>query len=185
MEGIENRPQPRGTQLPADILERGTVAGLFTDEQSAERAIVDLDANGFSLDNLGVAMHESRAQQELISDTGTQTVQEAAQGGTGIIGSVVNLLRRPEALSGENLIAVLASMGIPEGEARHFEGGVAVGGALVTVQVRGVRTQEALDILLRHGADLGFAVEDQDTVLPIDYEEAPQTTSGWLDLQGR
>lgn len=145
------------SSLQPDVLDRGTVAGLFAEHDRAERAIVDLDAAGFNLDNLGIAAATARAQRDLIDRTGAQPVEEAARGGSGLLGAIKNLWRAPDPLCGEDLRKVLIAEGLPENEARHFADGVGRGEVLVTVAVRGARTAEALAILARHGADLGFA----------------------------
>jgi hypothetical protein len=54
------------------------------------------------------------------------------------------------------LLGALASLGIPETEARYFETGFRAGGVLVTVAA-GARVLEAMAILDRHGADTGPA----------------------------
>ena len=54
------------------------------------------------------------------------------------------------------LLGALASLGIPESEARYFETGFRAGGILVTVEA-GARVLEAMAILDRHGADTGPA----------------------------
>ncbi|WP_164929524.1 general stress protein [Gloeobacter violaceus] len=173
-------PREPLTSLPPDLIERGTLAGLFVDRRSAEAAIADLDANGFNLDTLGVALAERQEQRELINATGTQTVEEAAEGGSGILGTIANLLSPREPALAEKLVELLTGMGVPEAEARHFERGVAQGSTLVTVQALGVRVTDALAILNRHGADVGFAVSPE-ALLPSS-SNPPDSTG--LDLAG-
>ncbi|AGY57108.1 general stress protein [Gloeobacter kilaueensis] len=167
-------------QWTPEIFQRGIVAGLFEDRQQAEQAVVDLDANGFNLDNLGIAVADRQQQRDLINATGTQSVEEVAQGGTGLLGTLVNLVRPREPLSGNDLVAVLIGMGLTEEEARHFEQGVERGAILVTVQARGLRTSEAISILRRHGADL--ALPGPDGQLPLDPGNPADDTG--LDLAG-
>jgi len=52
------------------------------------------------------------------------------------------------------IVGALVGMGVPEDEARYFESGFRSGGVLVSVNAQG-RTEEALRILERNGADVG------------------------------
>ena len=54
-----------------DVSGRRTVAGLFPDRASAEQAIDELKAAGFTGDHIGVALPNRTAQGELIEETGT------------------------------------------------------------------------------------------------------------------
>jgi len=68
-------------------------------------------------------------------------------GGTAVAGAGIG------AAAG-GVIGALVGMGIPENEAKHFEAGFQAGGVLVTVN-GGQRTQDAVTVLERHGADTG------------------------------
>lgn len=152
MEASDNRLD----RYPPGIAERGTVGALFLEPAQAEAAVVDLDANGFNLDNIGVAMASRDDQKQLIEATGSQSIRDLGQGTSGLLGTVVNLFKPQEALAEQQLAQTISEMGIPETEASHFARGVASGAVLVTVRVLGVNTTDALAILARHGADLGF-----------------------------
>jgi len=67
-------------------------------------------------------------------------------GGTAVAGAGIG------AAAG-GIAGALVGMGIPDDEAKHFEGGFKSGGVLVTVG--GGRTMEALAVLERNGADTG------------------------------
>jgi hypothetical protein len=158
-----------------------TIVGLFADQLDAERGIQALKAAGFSEQQIGVALRDKQQQQELTEGTGTQATEGAATGavGGGVLGGVVGLLAGMGALAipgigpiiaggvlastlagagigaaAGGLIGALASMGVPEEDARHFERGFQQGAVLVTVQAGGdaVRARQAL---LESGADLG------------------------------
>ena len=159
----------------------GTVVGLFHNQADAERAIQRLKDQGFSEDQIGVALKDRKRQDELIEGTGTQAAEGAATGavGGGVLGGVIGLLAGVGALAipgigpiiaggtlastlagagigaaAGGLIGALAGMGIPEEDARHFDRGFQEGGTLVTVNA-GSRTEEARECLLESGADLG------------------------------
>jgi uncharacterized protein (TIGR02271 family) len=158
-----------------------TVVGLFHNQADAERAIQRLKQEGFSEDQIGVALKDRKRQDELIEGTGTQAAEGAATGalGGGVLGGVIGLLAGVGALAipgigpiiaggtlastlagagigaaAGGLIGALAGMGIPEEDAKHFDAGFQAGGTLVTVDA-GNRVEEARQSLLESGADLG------------------------------
>jgi hypothetical protein len=53
-------------------------------------------------------------------------------------------------------------MGVSESDAKHFDAGLRAGGTLVTVNA-GQATPAAVDILERHGADLGPSSSESPT----------------------
>jgi hypothetical protein len=53
------------------------------------------------------------------------------------------------------LIGSLVGMGVPEEDARYFDAGLREGRTLVTVSDTGGASEEAVEVLERHGADLG------------------------------
>src|SRR3954454_22657848 len=57
-----------------------TVVGLFHSQADAERAIQRLKQEGFSEDQIGVALKDRKRQDELIEGTGTQAAEGAATG---------------------------------------------------------------------------------------------------------
>jgi uncharacterized protein (TIGR02271 family) len=160
---------------------RGTVVGLFKNQTDAERAIRRLKDEGFSENQIGVAMRDRDRQQQLVDDTGTQVAEGAAAGahGGGILGGVLGLLAGVGALAipgvgpiiaggtlastlagagigaaAGGLLGALVGMGVPEEDARHFDEGFKSGGTLVTVDA-GSRADEARACLYESGADLG------------------------------
>jgi hypothetical protein len=174
-----------------DLTGRRTVAGLFPDRASAEQAIDELKAAGFTGDQIGVAMRDRTAQGVLIEEMGAQAAEGATTGalGGGLLGGLTGFLIGIGALAipgigpvvaggalaaafgvaggtavagagigaaAGGVLGALASVGIPESEARHFETGFREGRVLVTVDA-GARVLEAMAILDRHGADTGPA----------------------------
>jgi uncharacterized protein (TIGR02271 family) len=160
---------------------KGTVVGLFHNQNDAERAIQRLKESGFSESQIGVALKDRKRQEELIEGTGTQAAEGAAAGalGGGVLGGVIGLLAGVGALAipgvgpiiaggtlastlagagigaaAGGLIGALAGMGVPEEDARHFDRGFQAGGTLVTVDA-GNRAAEARECLYESGADLG------------------------------
>jgi hypothetical protein len=155
-----------------------TVVGLFRHRRDAEAAIRDLEAAGFSHDQIGVAMQERLEQGDLLKDLSPDTAESAAKGavGGGVLGGLLGLVSSlllpgvgPVVVAGVlgsvlagagigaatgGLLGALVGLGVPEEDARHFDTGFRSGGALVTVDA-GARTAEALAILTRHEVDLG------------------------------
>src|SRR5687768_12492912 len=158
-----------------------TVVGLFRNQVDAERAIQRLKHEGFSENQIGVAMRDRGQQKELIEGTGTQAAEGAATGAIsgGVLGGVIGLLAGVGALAipgvgpiiaggtlastlagagigaaAGGLLGALVGMGIPEEDAKHFDEGFRAGGTLVTVNA-GNRADEARICLFESGADLG------------------------------
>ena len=159
----------------------GTVVGLFHNQADAERAIQRLKQEGFSENQIGVAIKDRGRQEELIEGTGTQAAEGAATGaiGGGVLGGVIGLLAGVGALAipgigpiiaggtlastlagagigaaAGGLLGALVGMGVPEEDAQHFDQGFRAGGTLVTVSA-GSRAEEARACLYESGADLG------------------------------
>jgi hypothetical protein len=154
-----------------------TVVGLFGNRAHAEAAIRDLQAAGFSQDRIGVAVQERVEQGDLL-ESGGGAAEGAAKGAVsgGVLGGLLGLLGSllipgvgPVVVGGVlastltgagigaatgGLLGVLVALGVPEEDARHFDGGLRSGGTLVTVDA-GARTPEALAILQRHEVDFG------------------------------
>jgi uncharacterized protein (TIGR02271 family) len=160
---------------------RGTVVGLFHNQADAERAIQRLKNEGFSENQIGVAIKDRERQQDLVEGTGTQAAEGAATGaiGGGVLGGVIGLLAGVGALAipgvcpiiaggtlastlagagigaaAGGLLGALVGMGVPEEDAQHFDKGFRAGGTLVTVDA-GSRADEARRCLYEAGADLG------------------------------
>ena len=148
---------------------------------SVERAIRRLKDQGFSEDQIGVAIKDRQQQQDLIEGTGTQAAEGATAGaiGGGVLGGVIGLLAGVGALAipgvgpiiaggtlastlagagigaaAGGLLGALVGMGVPEEDARHFDQGFRAGGTLVTVNA-GDRVEEARTCLYESGGDLG------------------------------
>jgi uncharacterized protein (TIGR02271 family) len=159
----------------------GTVVGLFHNQADAERAIERLKQEGFSENQIGVAIKDRSRQEELIEGTGTQAAEGAATGAIsgGVLGGVIGLLAGVGALAipgigpiiaggtlastlagagigaaAGGLLGALVGMGVPEEDAKHFDQGFQAGGTLVTVAA-GSREEEARACLYESGADLG------------------------------
>jgi hypothetical protein len=158
-----------------------TVVGLFHNQADAERAIRRLKNEGFSQDQIGVAIKDRQQQEDFIEETGTQAAEGAAAGaiGGGVLGGVIGLLAGVGALAipgvgpiiaggtlastlagagvgaaAGGLLGALVGMGVPEEDARRFDQGFRAGGTLVTVNP-GDRVEEARTCLYESGADLG------------------------------
>jgi uncharacterized protein (TIGR02271 family) len=162
---------------------RSTIVGLFSDRSQAEAAINDLKRAGFAEDEIGVAMRDRTAQGELVEDTGTQAAEGATKGGIGAIaipglGPIFAAGWLGSTLAGAGIgaaaggiLGALVGAGVPEEEARHFESGFKSGGILVTVKASR-RAGEAVDVLRRHGADLGPTINAATTGTRSAYADA-------------
>src|SRR5512135_2260125 len=158
--------------------QRSTVVGVFEDRRQADAAINELRQAGFREDQIGVATR--RAEGETLEATtaeegsraGTGAITGALAGaglgglvGLGVIAGVIPVIG--PVIAGGTLAAILANAaggaaigglvgalagsGIPEEEARYYQGEFEAGRTIVTVKADG-RYDEAVTILRRHGA---------------------------------
>jgi hypothetical protein len=176
-----------------DMNGRKTIAALFNDRDHAKNAIEDLKASGFQEADIGVALRDRNADDQMLQDTGTMASEGAASGAVsgGIVGTLIGVLVGLGALAvpgvgpviaggilgaalagagigaaSGGLLGALVGLGIPESEAAHLDAGFRAGGTVVTVNALG-RTAEAVEILRRNGGDFGPAIPMAE---PLDAE---------------
>jgi uncharacterized protein (TIGR02271 family) len=166
-------------------MERSTVVGVFHDRDLAERAIDELHRMGFHDDEIGFAQRgegsddsgRTRDGSEAAADTGGGAISGAIAGAGiggliaaaaamlipgfgpvvagGILATVLGGAAVGAAAGG--ILGALMGLGVPEEEARFYEGEFNEGRILVTVKA-GSRYNEARQVLLRNGA---YDVEDR------------------------
>jgi hypothetical protein len=155
------------------------VTGLFKARSSAERAVEDLVAHGWSRDDISLLMSDATHGREFGLAMATKAPEGAATGGTigGVIGAVAAGLVATGVLvvpglalvAAGPIVATLAGLGagaaaggvtgaligagIPEHEARFFNEQIEHGGILVGVYTHSDRANEARKILEASGAD--------------------------------
>ena len=141
-----------GTYRTRDFTGRQTIAGLFHDRVSAERAINGLKDAGFNPGDIGVAMRDRTAQGELVEDTGTNVAGGAVTGavGGGLLGGLVGFLVGLGALAIPGIGPVVAggalatAFGVAGGTAVAGAGiGAAAGGLVGALVGLGIPEEEA------------------------------------------
>jgi len=154
-----------------------TVVGVFTDSTKAQRVVSELKSMGFREDQIGVISH-NRDHASTVAEGGTHSkVGEGAAVGAatgagvgalwalgiaagmlpaigpviagGLLASVIASAAGGAAVAG--IVGALVGLGIPEEDARYYEGEVKAGRTLVTVQA-GNRYDEVRSLFLRFGA---------------------------------
>ncbi|GAC1358119.1 MAG: hypothetical protein PVS3B1_23380 [Ktedonobacteraceae bacterium] len=156
---------------------RATVVGVFTTRANAENAINDLHSRGFTDQQIGFIVRDNKEAGRTGTTAGSEfTTGEgvavgAASGGVvgGLLGAAASLLIPGfgPAIAGGilaatlggvaigaatgGIIGALTNAGVPEEEARYYQGEFEAGRVLVTVDAPG-RQQEAIDVLRRNGA---------------------------------
>jgi len=154
------------------------VAGLFNLRTQADAALRDLQANGFTEDQLGIIAPDPEGRgggESIASDPALKpnTVTEGAVTG-GILGGALGaFLAATGALvipgigpfiAGGILVTLigggagwliggLSGLGVSEEDARYFQEQVESGRSLVTVKTTD-RVEDAVRILLRHGGEV-------------------------------
>src|ERR1700683_915837 len=139
------------------------VFGIYRTEQQAERTVDDLLAAGFSNDDISVLLPDNKGTKDFAHDKSTKAPEGTTVGVTtgGAIGGALGLLAGIGALAIPGvgpfiaagpimaalaglgvggavggLIGALVGMGIPEYEAKRYEGWIKEGGVLLSVQDR-------------------------------------------------
>ena len=149
---------------------RGVVVQSFKTETDASEAIRDLQAAGFTADDISIVAKDKEMARGVAADTGTEAAEGAVTGlvAGGVLGGVVAALAGASAIAlpgvgwviGGTLLGVLIGgaagaitggligMGIPEHEAKHYNERYKAGDVIVSV-VGGDREAEARRILQR------------------------------------
>jgi hypothetical protein len=154
------------------MTENSTVVGVFTDQTQAQQAIEALERAGFTDQQLGfVRRGEQTETGGAVSDTLKKAAPGVAGGGVvgGIVGAAASLLipGLGPAIAGGILAATLGgaaigaaagglirgltNLGVPEEQARYYQGEFEAGHTLVIVRAVN-RQQEASSILRQYGA---------------------------------
>jgi hypothetical protein len=152
------------------------VFGIYHTQLQAERSCDDLTAAGFSGDDISVLLSQSNGTRAFAHEKNTKAPEGATAGVTtgGAIGLLagIGLLAIPgagpfiaagpimSALAGlgaggavGGLIGVLVGMGIPEYEARRYEGRIKEGGVLLSVHCdTSGKIVQAMELLKQTGA---------------------------------
>ncbi|WP_340023309.1 general stress protein [Paenibacillus sp. FSL K6-1096] len=140
------------------------IIGVFDTEQEATRAIESLQAQGIKSDEISVITRDRDEQKSISEDTGTMAPEGVATGAAtgGVVGGVAGLLAGIGALAipgigpilaagpiaatltgaavgvgAGGLVGGLIGLGIPEDEAREYEGYIDSGKILVLVDDNG------------------------------------------------
>ncbi len=155
-----------------------TVAGVFATRGAAEKAIADLRVAGYRDDQIGLVAKDSSTGKAVKTDGAGRRDTNAADGaalgaaagavagagvGAGILAGVIPVIGPVIALGTLGTILVnaaggaaiaglagcLVGWGIPEEDAKYYEGQVRDGRYLVTVECG--TGNDARDVLSRHG----------------------------------
>jgi hypothetical protein len=155
------------------------ITGVFNKSASATQAIDRLHAAGFSTDQISILTSESTSDHAFAVKTGSKVGEGAAigaglggalaalvvgltavgvvaSGGLGLVaaGPIVAALAGAGAgATTGGLIGGLIGLGIPEHEAKYYDGVIQKGGVLVGVKADGDRKKVAQDIFKECGAE--------------------------------
>jgi hypothetical protein len=156
------------------------VFGIYQNEKQAERTVDDLLAAGFSNDAISVLLPDNKGTKDFAHDKSTKAPEGTTVGVTtgGVIGGTLGLLAGIGALAIPGIgpfiaagpimgalaglgvggavggvIGALVGMGIPEYEAKRYEGHIKAGGVLLSVHCdTSEEIARAKDLLKHTGA---------------------------------
>jgi len=151
-----------------------TVIGVFKDQGEAQRAIADLKKQGYTEDQIGVVSQNSDGTTEI--DSGTKVEEGAVLGlatgagvgalwGLGILSNVlpgigpaifggtlgVILSSAAAGAAAAGIGGALAGLGIPDDDAKYYEGEFKSGRTIVTVS-GSPNAAQARSVLTQYGA---------------------------------
>jgi len=153
------------------------VFGLYQTGKQAERAVDDLLADHFSNDAISVLLPDNKGTKDFAHDKSTKAPEGTTVGVTtgGVIGGALGLLAGIGALAIPGigpfiaagpimgalaglgvggavggLIGALVGMGIPEYEAKRYEGHIKAGGVLLSVHCDTAQEVTRAKDLLKH-----------------------------------
>jgi len=157
------------------------VFGIYPSEQQAERAVDSLIAGGFNSSAISVLLPDSRSTKDFAHTKDTKAPEGTTVGATtgGVLGGALGLLAGVGALAIPGvgpfiaagpimaglaglgvggavggLLGALIGMGIPEYEAKRYEGRVKKGGTLLSVHCdTSDQVKVAKDMLKATGAE--------------------------------
>ena len=164
------------------------VFGIYQNAKQAERTVDDLLGAGFSNDDISVLLPDNKGTRDFAHDKSTKAPEGAAAGVTtgGVIGGTLGLLAGIGALAIPGvgpfiaagpimaalaglgvggavggIIGALVGMGIPEYEAKRYEGRIKEGGVLLSVHCDiSEEITRAKDLLRHTGAqDIASSAE--------------------------
>jgi hypothetical protein len=175
-----------------------TAVGVFQSQAQAERAIADLRAAGFRDDQIGMVARDAESQDIVVTNVQEHTMAEegavagvvAGAGvgsliGLGIAAGVIPVVGPALALGTlgtmllnaaggaalAGVVGALVGFGIPEDDARWYEGEVQNGRYLVTCEAAG-RYDEAWQILHRQGAyNKANPLGGRTVHVPVEHQE--------------
>jgi hypothetical protein len=161
-----------------NISSRSTVVGVFADRLHANQAVNELHNAGFTESQIGVAMKHAEKLEptSAAADTDSHAASGAMTGivtglglgalaGLGVLAGVIPVVG-PAIAAGTlgivlsnaaagagiaGLVGALVGAGLPEHEAKYYQGEFEAGRVIVTVNA-GERTDEAKTILRSNGA---------------------------------
>lgn len=186
-------------------LKNATVIGVFANRSEAEAALRDLRAAGFADDKVGLVARN--ASGELVDEAGETYADEGAVAGVvagagvgtlvglGVLAGVVPvigpaiaagtlgtiLLNAAGGAAALGIAGALIGWGIPEEDAKYYEGEVKAGRFLVTVDA-GDRKDEAWAVLHKHG---GYSKVDATAKTGKRTARAAADTTATVDGTGK
>jgi hypothetical protein len=170
------------------------VFGIYRSSMQAEDAVDRLVANGFGSDNISVLLPDNTSSRQFAHQKSTKAPEGTATGATtgGVIGGTLGLLAGIGAIAipgvgpfiaagpimgtlagigaggaAGGLLGALIGAGIPEYEAKRFEGRIREGGVLLSVHCEtSYEIDRSKELLKRTGAEDISSISEASTPHP-------------------
>src|SRR5450432_2747337 len=116
-----------------------SVIGIVETQVQAERVVDDLQASGVPSTDISVVFPDTRSTKDFAHEHNTKAPEGAVAGVSagGVIGGTVGLLAGIGAVAG-----ALVGLGIPEIEAKTYEGKIHGGNILIAVHTENSETEK-------------------------------------------
>jgi Heat induced stress protein YflT len=159
---------------------RAAVFGIFASSLSAEIAVHQLTTVGFSTQDISVLMSDTEEAKELAAERNTNAGKDATNGigegggpllaeagalaisGAGPLVAAGPIIKSLAGSDESGLVGALLGLGIPEYEAKLYDGKIRAGGVMLSIHcLRLEEVSKARDLMNEAGADDIASFEEQ------------------------
>jgi Heat induced stress protein YflT len=174
--------------------DQAAVFGIFASSESAEVAVQQLTAAGFSTQDISVLMSDIEGAKEFAAEKNTNAGEDATDGigvaevvggtlaflaeagalaipGEGPLVAAGPIIARLASSSESGLVGALVGLGIPEYEAKVYDGKIKAEGVMLSIHcARGEEVSKARDLMNGVGAE-DIASFEEESIAGLEVEQ--------------